>query len=260
MTMIDSVNRIQQIQSTLMMLSGSSARAAQTAPTASSTSAASGSSAAGTSTTTPAASRPAPASADMFAGALAEAETAAPAVEVAAPAAAPVAAPGALLPPSSGDTARIVEAARQYEGVPYVWGGTDPAVGLDCSGFTQRAYADIGIQIPRVTWDQMNAGTQVPSLAEAQPGDLLFSHDGGHVSIYLGGGKAIDAPQPGQTVAVRDMWETDGTITTIRRILPTEPQGAAAGGPGASAAAAAVDPAAADAYATQAAFLAGMAR
>ena len=190
----------------------------------------------------------------MFADALAGA---APAVAPAAP----VAASGSVPAPSSGDAARLIEAARQYEGVPYVWGGTDPAVGLDCSGFVQRAFADIGIEIPRVTWDQMNAGTQVPSLAEAQPGDLLFSHDGGHVSIYLGGGKAIDAPQPGQTVAVRDMWETDANITTIRRILPTDPQGAASIDPALLASSTqAMDPATGDASAAQAAFLAGMAR
>ncbi|THJ65087.1 NlpC/P60 family protein [Arthrobacter echini] len=154
-----------------------------------------------------------------------------------------------------------------YVGIPYVWGGTDPAVGLDCSGFLQRAYADIGIQIPRVTWDQMNAGTHVPSLSQAQPGDLLFSFDGGHVSMYLGDGKAIDAPQPGSNVAVRDMWETDANITTIRRILP---EGSASVAPvvpeaevvlpDAGIAAPAFDPAVDEALATQAAFLASMAR
>lgn len=268
MTMTDAVGRIQQIQSTLTMLSAPAARA-QAAPATGTT--------AGTSST--GAAKPATgSSAELFADALAGATGASGAFAgagstVAAPAVAPVAAPPAPVAPvdaapvpvpASADAARLIEAARSYEGIPYVWGGTDPAVGLDCSGFVQRAYADVGIQIPRVTWDQMNAGTQVPSLAEAQPGDLLFSLEGGHVSMYLGGGKAIDAPQPGKTVAVRDMWETDANITTIRRILPGAPAGAA------SVAAPAIDaavPASASAvapteapYAAQAAFLASMAR
>lgn len=269
MSMISAAGRVQEIQSTLTMLAVAPARPASAALGGSTSAAGASSSSASTSSSTKAPAAPAtPAaggtsapqtstqtqsSAELFAGALAEAGVdIAPVAEVAP---APAAAPG--VPGASGEIARLVEAARQYEGIPYVWGGTDPAVGLDCSGFVQRAYADIGIQIPRVTWDQMNAGTHVGSLAEAQPGDLLFSHDGGHVSMYLGGGKAIDAPQPGQTVAVRDMWENDGNITTIRRFLPTEAVGSAAVDP-ASVAAPTVDPDAA--FAAQSAFLAGMAR
>ncbi|MHA7219156.1 C40 family peptidase [Arthrobacter sp. MDT1-48-3] len=257
MTMTDAVGRIQQIQSTLTMLSAPAGRT-QAGATPGSTTATGSATAAGT----PAASAPT-ASADLFADALAGAAAPSAVADTGSAAGASGAAP--LPAPASADAARLIEAARAYEGVPYVWGGTDPASGLDCSGFVQRAYADIGIQIPRVTWDQMNAGTQVPSLAEAQPGDLLFSHDGGHVSMYLGGGKAIDAPQPGQTVAVRDMWETDANITTIRRILPAAPEGAASVAPAdltsASVAPASAASGAADtAYAAQAAFLASMAR
>ncbi|WDF33766.1 NlpC/P60 family protein [Arthrobacter agilis] len=256
MTITDAVGRVQQIQSTLTMLAAP-ARAQQTATgTAGSGTTAMSTGTAAAAEASRTAGSPAASPADLFADALAEVVPA-PA-DVAAPApAAPVAGAAPLPAPASGDAARLIEAARSYEGVPYVWGGTDPATGLDCSGFVQRAYADIGIQLPRVTWDQMNAGVQVPSLAEAQPGDLLFSHDGGHVSMYLGGGKAIDAPQPGQTVAVRDMWETDANITTIRRVLPDAPVGAASVLPPETAAAA---PAADDAYAAQAAFLASMAR
>ncbi|MCC9206023.1 C40 family peptidase [Arthrobacter sp. zg-Y769] len=122
---------------------------------------------------------------------------------------------------------KVLDAVQKYLGLPYVWGGNDPAQGLDCSSFVQNVYKDLGYTLPRVTWDQMNSGTEVASMAEAQPGDLLFSHDGGHVAIYLGNGKAVDAPQPGQTIAIRDAWETDANVTTIRRILPTESAGAA---------------------------------
>ncbi|MBP3037689.1 C40 family peptidase [Arthrobacter sp. zg-ZUI100] len=127
----------------------------------------------------------------------------------------------------TADSGKVLDAVQKYLGLPYVWGGNDPAVGLDCSSFVQNVYKDLGYSLPRVTWDQMNAGTEVASMAAAQAGDLLISHDGGHVAIYLGNGKAVDAPQPGQTIQIRDAWETDANLTTIRRILPTETAGAA---------------------------------
>ncbi|MFJ5860956.1 C40 family peptidase [Pseudarthrobacter sp. NPDC092439] len=121
---------------------------------------------------------------------------------------------------------KIGETAAKYAGLPYIWGGNDPAVGLDCSSFVQNVYRDLGYELPRVTWDQMKEGTAVPSMAQAKPGDLLFSFNGGHVALYLGNGKAIDAPQPGKTIQVRDAWENDANVTAIRRILPAGDAGA----------------------------------
>ncbi|MBM7792252.1 C40 family peptidase [Paenarthrobacter ilicis] len=118
----------------------------------------------------------------------------------------------------SGDA--VVAAAKKYIGVPYVWGGTNPAVGMDCSGFVQRVFKDLGVELPRVVSDQMQKGTPVASLAEAKPGDLLVSYGGEHISIYLGNGKAIDAPVPGQTIQIRDAWEKYSNLTSIRRIVP----------------------------------------
>ena len=114
----------------------------------------------------------------------------------------------------------VVAMAKKYIGVPYVWGGTNPATGMDCSGFTQRVFKDLGIEIPRVVSDQMRQGTPVASLAEAKPGDLLVSFGGDHISIYLGNGKAIDAPVPGKTIQIRDAWEQQSNLTSIRRIVP----------------------------------------
>ncbi|MHC6219509.1 C40 family peptidase [Arthrobacter sp. MMS24-S77] len=114
----------------------------------------------------------------------------------------------------------VVAAAKKYVGVPYVWGGTNPAVGMDCSGFVQRVFKDLGVELPRVVSDQMQKGTPVASLAQAKPGDLLVSFGGEHISIYLGNGKAIDAPVPGQTIQIRDAWEQQSNLTAIRRIVP----------------------------------------
>jgi len=114
----------------------------------------------------------------------------------------------------------VVAVAKKYIGVPYVWGGTNPATGMDCSGFTQRVFKDLGVELPRVVSDQMRQGTPVASLAEAKPGDLLVSFGGNHISVYLGNGKAIDAPVPGKTIQIRDAWEQQSNLTSIRRIVP----------------------------------------
>jgi len=116
----------------------------------------------------------------------------------------------------SGD--QVVADARKYLGVPYVWGGTDPAKGLDCSGLVQRVYKDLGIELPRVSQDQAHVGTAVPSLAQARPGDLVcFGTPAHHIGIYIGGHKMIVAPRTGEVVRVEDVYETP---STIRRVLP----------------------------------------
>jgi hypothetical protein len=90
--------------------------------------------------------------------------------------------------------------------VPYQWGGTDPATGLDCSGFVQRVFADLGVRLPRVSADQARAGRPVPDLSAARPGDLLFFDNSAsragidHVAISLGGGRMIESPRSGLTV------------------------------------------------------------
>ena len=127
----------------------------------------------------------------------------------------------------------VIAAAKQYLGVPYVWGGTDPSKGLDCSGFVQRVYADLGIELPRVSRDQARAGTPVASMDQAQPGDLIaFGSPVDHIGIYAGNGKMIVAPSRGDVVKIQDVYREP---TAIRRIL--SPATAAAAGAGAAGAA-----------------------
>ncbi len=127
---------------------------------------------------------------------------------------------------------RVVAEARKYLGIPYVWGGTDPRKGLDCSGLTQLVYKNLGIELPRVSYEQAKAGTAVTGgLANARPGDLLaFNSPVSHIAIYIGDGKMIEAPRPGRDVHVTEVYATP---TAIRRVLP---EGGPAGVGGATAA------------------------
>jgi hypothetical protein len=128
----------------------------------------------------------------------------------------------------------VVAEAQKYLGVPYLWGGTDPTKGLDCSGFSQLVFGNLGIDLPRTSSQQATSGRAVASLAEARPGDLVFFDNSSsragvdHVGIYLGDGKMIAAPQAGESVKVQDV----GSPTVIRRVLPQQSIGApaAAGG------------------------------
>ncbi len=160
----------------------------------------------------PASTTPADGAGEDFASVLARAGLAAPAAPTPALPALP---PGAA---SAGGQA-VVAGAQRYLGVPYVFGGEDTS-GMDCSGLVQRVFADLGIEVPRVVQDQARVGVEVPSLAEAQPGDLLITRDRGHIVIYAGDGMIIHAPRPGKNVELVPNYLGQGDIGTIRRIVP----------------------------------------
>ncbi|WP_405795557.1 NlpC/P60 family protein [Streptomyces sp. NBC_01506] len=95
--------------------------------------------------------------------------------------------------------AAAVAYARGAIGKPYVWGATGPD-GFDCSGLTQAAWRAGGVDLPRTTYTQINAGQRV-TRAQLAPGDLVFFYSGiSHVGLYVGGGQMIHAPRPDAVV------------------------------------------------------------
>ncbi|MFF1515446.1 NlpC/P60 family protein [Streptomyces sp. NPDC058305] len=108
--------------------------------------------------------------------------------------------------------------ARTQIGKPYVWGATGPD-SYDCSGLTQAAWKAAGVSLPRVTYDQVNAGTTV-SLTDAKPGDLVFFYDDiSHVGLYIGNGMMIHAPKPGAYVREESIYY-DGTSAIHSVVRP----------------------------------------
>ncbi|TCW20580.1 C40 family peptidase [Dietzia cinnamea] len=99
---------------------------------------------------------------------------------------------GSVVTAPNEQAAGAVRNALSQQGVPYVWGGTTPGQGLDCSGLTQWAYRDAGVEIPRLAQEQ-GVGVQV-SAQDLMPGDLLVWD--GHVAMYIGNGQIVEAGDP----------------------------------------------------------------
>ncbi|MGH3433849.1 MAG: C40 family peptidase [Thermocrispum sp.] len=144
--------------------------------------------------------------------------------------------PGFTLPP--GTPPHVITAigwALAQLGTPYAYGGDctaphsgDPAHECDCSSLVQLAYRAAGVSLPRVTGDQVHAGTPVANLAQARPGDLIFipgsrgsMTNPKHVGLYLGSGLLVQAPQTGDVVKLTAASGWAGQIAAIRRIVTT---------------------------------------
>lgn len=120
----------------------------------------------------------------------------------------------------------LIDFATGFVGTPYVWGGRSPK-GWDCSGFTQYVFGKYGVTLKRTSDQQYQQGTPVQSLAQAQPGDLLFFRfkDGAkkvvnHVGIYMGGGKMVHAAsrKSGTKVATLTKYFLSALVG-IRRVM-----------------------------------------
>jgi len=116
-------------------------------------------------------------------------------------------------PPTPATGAAVIDVARRYLGVRYVFGGTDPAIGLDCSGLVQLVFRQLAVTLPRTAQQQYNATSRVTP-DQLQPGDLVFfartyadPNDWvTHVGIYIGNGQQINAPTEGQVVSIQPVF------------------------------------------------------
>jgi cell wall-associated NlpC family hydrolase len=123
--------------------------------------------------------------------------------------------PSGYVPPyTPGAAGKAVAFAYDQVGKPYVWDAAGPD-SYDCSGLTMAAWAQAGVSMAHYTVDQYNAFPKVPR-ASLQPGDLVFWSDLGHEGIYVGGGKVIHAPQPGENVKVSGLDDPGSYYGAVR--------------------------------------------
>lgn len=102
---------------------------------------------------------------------------------------------------------QALKVAERYLGVPYRWGGSSPQTGFDCSGLVQYAYAQRGIQLPRVAAQQFDVGMPVQR-HDLRPGDAVFFADQSgihHVGLYVGQDRFISAPHTGDNVKISSL-------------------------------------------------------
>ena len=104
---------------------------------------------------------------------------------------------------------RIVSYARHFIGIPYSYGGSSPGTGFDCSGLVRFVYGHFGIRLPHSSWADLSHGRRI-SRRSLRPGDLVFFYGAGHVGIYVGRGRFIDAPHSGARVRVSAMGQYSG--------------------------------------------------
>ena len=112
---------------------------------------------------------------------------------------------------SSTSAETLIANASEYKGVRYRWGGTSRS-GFDCSGFTGKAFATIGVKLPRTSIEQSKVGIKV-SRSELEKGDLVFFKTGrsyriNHVGIYIGDNKFIHSSSGSGRVTVSSLGDS----------------------------------------------------
>ncbi|WP_024293944.1 C40 family peptidase [Lacrimispora indolis] len=115
----------------------------------------------------------------------------------------------------NGTGEQVVAYAKQFLGNPYVYGGTSLTSGADCSGFVLSVYKQFGINLPRTSEDQGQAGIDVGGIENARPGDLVSYI--GHIGIYVGQNQLIHAsgPEDGIKISTVDF----KPVVSVRRVL-----------------------------------------
>jgi cell wall-associated NlpC family hydrolase len=99
---------------------------------------------------------------------------------------------------------RVADYAKRFIGTRYVYGGSSPRSGFDCSGFVRYVYAHFGVSLPHSSYAQFGDGRRV-ARGSLRPGDLVFFDGLGHVGLYVGNGRFIHAPHTGTRVRVESL-------------------------------------------------------
>jgi cell wall-associated NlpC family hydrolase len=119
---------------------------------------------------------------------------------------------GSIGSPPPSTHGGVVGIAMRYLGTPYVWGGSSPSTGFDCSGFVMYVYSQVGISLPHNAAMQYGYGSPV-SRSNLQPGDIVFFNGLGHNGIYIGGNQFIHSPHTGDVVKISSI--TDWYASTF---------------------------------------------
>ncbi|MEV0294304.1 C40 family peptidase [Nocardia sp. NPDC050710] len=109
---------------------------------------------------------------------------------------------------------KALDAAKTKVGAQYSWGAAGP-FSFDCSGLVQWAYRQAGVELPRTSFEQSHVGAPV-AFKDLKPGDIVITNGGGHVGMYAGDGKLLNAVQSGQPVSYTPL--RPDMVVTARRI------------------------------------------
>jgi peptidoglycan DL-endopeptidase CwlO len=125
----------------------------------------------------------------------------------------------------SGTQLQLLQNAKKYLGIPYMYGGNDPKIGIDCSRFVQLAFASVGISLGRDTYSQYAQGTPV-DIQNIQPGDVIFTEPSfkgpGHEGLYIGNGEVQESPHHdtvNQVIPLQNFIGNPHNLVGVRRYL-----------------------------------------
>lgn len=125
---------------------------------------------------------------------------------------------------STGGKAVALAMQAYKNGTPYVWGGNSLTKGIDCSGLVQQVYNQLGVNLPRTTYEQAKAG-KVINLNSLMPGDLVFYNTNSdpngigqyaHVAIYIGNGQTVDARGTRSGMKVGSIYDAGTPVLGVR--------------------------------------------
>ncbi|MEV4516714.1 NlpC/P60 family protein [Dactylosporangium sp. NPDC049525] len=117
----------------------------------------------------------------------------------------------------SSRAARVATAvayAKAQIGKPYKFATAGPAT-FDCSGLVMRAWQAAGVQLPRITYDQIKVGQRV-TRDQLEAGDLVFTNNGGHVMLYIGDGQVVNAGHTGVSIRQQALPRTEAVVAFVR--------------------------------------------